>query len=204
MYPFAKNTIVNFAASLDSPAVRTEPPTAEELGLAARIARFLQDLEPTVKQTRAAYANAIAGIAYNHKWGQVYDPLGYKAGGVLPRHSQVLAERAATQRMLQFLVPAQRLARRLIHQLQHQPGCANFAALEEHLLSHAYQLPREVLFYQHADRLLSRSMRHKQLTLTLDQAVIARELLARFSDLFAWGPKFAAAYPNIPTSSTSA
>lgn len=204
MYPFAKNAVIDLAASLGSPSVRTEPPTADELALADRIARFLLDIGPTIDHTRAAYKAAVAGIAYNHKWGRVYDPLGYKDGGVMPQHSQVMAERAATQRVLQLLVPAQRLARRLVQQLRHQPGCADFAALEEHLLSHAYRLPREVLFYQEADRLLSHSMRHKQMTLTLDQAVIARELLARFSDLFPWGAKFAAAYPNVPNSNISA
>lgn len=177
-------------------------PDAQELAAAALVLDFLQDVGPLVAQARAAYRAALTCIGYNNKWGLVYDPLGYRAGGVMPQHSKALADRAEAQNVLQVLVPAERRAQRLYQQLRFQPDHADLPGLEEHLLSFAYQTPRALLFEpvtsrSKAQRWQDRAPhRHTWQTLTKAQADIARGILSRHTALFPWGPKFAAAHPN--------
>lgn len=187
MYPFAKPVVVDLASSLTS-RTSTEKPDAAALAQADRLVEFLGDIGVTIAQHRTFHRKAVVEIAADKEQGTVRIP-----GGVLyPVHKQSRDARAESHNALKVLVPAQRMARRLVQQLRFQPGHADLPALEEHVLSHAFRIPREALFYQ--DRMLTRTMRHTQLTFTAGQATIATELLKRYPDLFPWGPKFADAY----------
>lgn len=188
MYPFAQPVKVDLASSL-TPRTSAEKPDAAALAQADRLAEFLGDISASIAQHRAAHRQAVAEIAADKEQGTVRIP----GGALYPVHKQSRDARSESHNALRVLVPAQRMARRLVQQLRFQPGHADLPALEEHLLSHAFRIPRAALFYQ--DRLLTRTMRHTLLTLTAGQAAIATELLKRYTDLFPWGPKFADAYP---------
>lgn len=187
MYPFAKPVVVDLASSL-TPRTSTEKPDAAALAQADRLAEFLADISATIAQHCAVHRQAVAEIAADKEQGTIRMP----GGALYPVHKQSREARAESHNALKVLVPAQRMARRLVQQLRFQPGHADLPALEEHLLSHAFRIPREALFYR--DRLLTRTMRHTQLTFTMGQAAIATGLLKCYPDLFPWGPKFAEAY----------
>jgi hypothetical protein len=163
-------------------------PSASEIEQAVQLKLFLADIGVTIAAHLTDYRLALGQIATDKEQGTVRTP----SGALYPVHQEARRNRTQAQQALRVLVPAQRIARRQYQHLLFQPAHSNMPALEEHLLSHAYRIPRELLFYQ--DRTMTQAARFTQLTLTAGQATIALELLARYPLLFPWGPRFAESY----------